>query len=126
MEAPEILRDAAARLADGWCRGAYEQDGKLCSMGAMFAAYYGNARIFERELPSVDELSSPLAAACRELAAVLAEQFDADHPLAPTELSGVDATFAIAAANDKYARDAAEMIACMEKAAANIEEKTQE
>lgn len=113
MKADEILDRAAAKIADGWCKEAYEDDGNVCSMGAIFSVALGIANPY-LDNPYFD-LSSEIALAVQALAKTMAEQYGFSAP------NGWGGSTVIQV-NDEYAKDVAEVVTCMEKAAANLRE----
>lgn len=116
MKADEILDKAAVKIASGWCRGAYERDGKLCSMGAIFWAALNVANPYISYGPWYDyHVAHPeIARAFDALADVMKQQFD------EACMSNAYSAAAVLVINDDYVSDAAEVVACMEKAAANL------
>lgn len=113
MEASELLREAARRVEQGWCRGALQDaEGNVCSLGA---------------LKHADELHEPLLhpffgarspqydAAAEALAGTFDEQYPEARPLEE------DAENRIWQYNDLFVPDKYAVIAAMEKAANNLE-----
>lgn len=125
MKAEEILRRGAEVLGEhGWHRGGFMGSfGTVCVMGAMRYALRGTT-----VYPRLDHLEYDRALA--ELAQVFKDQYGVIEPqgvsvtsfaLSPSESPS---DFAIVAeVNDNMAKDPSEIIACMEKAAVNLEGK---
>lgn len=108
MKPEEVLRQAAAEVDKGWCQGnLIDHQGHVCALGAL--------RRVVRTAPGLGYVDDSIRHAGQVLAEVMAEQFG----LAPA----AEFLSLIARANDTPGRTKEEIIACMEKAAAKLEEQ---
>lgn len=122
MKADEILTQGAEKIAGGWCRRAFTKtlirqtsDGNAvelsdgyCAMGAMRKAAFGDANF----IPTTEMREYYRAE--HALAEVMCEQFNPPGVWQDRPFS------VIACVNDYRAQSKDEIIACMEKAAANL------
>ncbi len=113
MDAAEVLREAAQHVEKGWCRGDLDGGfGKVCALGGINKAIWGDAEAFS----SLE--ASPYRSAIQVLSQVMAEQYDVSF-WAPESDEDV-----ITRVNDTRVKSRKEIVACMEKAAARLEEAT--
>jgi hypothetical protein len=117
MNASEALSAAAREVESGWARMTYKTcNGELCSIGALRKVIFGKVH------PTMDELEQyPLNAIYRQaqsaLRKTMCEQFDPDRTIPPKQ----NDPSTIALINDVFASNKEEIIACMEKAAIEVE-----
>lgn len=111
MKPSEILRGAAQRVNQGWCRGTLrDKHNNVCSIGALKDTL---------QAEGLDPLAAPYEywRAAEALAKAFREQFPDYAP----GLLRLDAETQIWRYNDYAVPDKDAVIACMEKAANNLE-----
>lgn len=114
---PEVLREAAARVNEGWGRESYHNrlTNNVCAMGAICHSLFGDARYFYTHSNALVISNSLLDKTCTALASVMKEQFGPS--------SNHEGVNLIVTLNDDPRVNKEDIMACMEKAAIQAEEQ---
>ncbi len=123
MQASELAREAAELIDLGWCRNSYERDGNVCSAGAIYQVAYSSARQTRGDMDSDCPNNKAVEELLVALAEVMREQMRPDvwPGYRPKDWSHAEGLVVVA--NDNYAHDKADVLACFEKAAIMLEER---
>ena len=114
-KASEILREAASEVDAHWGRGSYVQSGRVCALGAINKAMWGNPNPVRS--PRDEYLYGVVTDA---LSHVLIEQ---GFPPDPESRIGSHPRGHIVYVNDELAKSRKDISSCMEKAAAQLGER---
>jgi hypothetical protein len=120
VNAAEILREAAKEVDAHWGRGHLEHAGRLCAIGALRKAAFGDANVCNlyREVSSNRR---SYETAVRALADAFQDQGFQDRMFRPGAHDFI-VEIGIVHINDRCAKSRADVSRAMEKAAAKLEE----
>jgi hypothetical protein len=115
-KASEILREAASEVDAHWGRGAYVQSGRVCAMGAIHKSMWGEPGPLSKILDSREQYL------CDVVTDMLARVFTEQGFSSSITDNSRDHIIYV---NDHLAKSRKDISSCMEKAAAQLEERGQ-